>query len=307
MNDFRSRILSGRGLGETGLLRGKTPSNRTGGDNLEAVNVPRTESRTVNHRDADRHRLSDERVYVRHGRKRHECRLINLSGGGAMVEGPFRPEMWDRVDLELGSSGAMECAVRWLKGDRIGLEFAHETRIEASREKRLAILRAVLARSFPDIALEDVAQPIVELAPTRDAPNDPDGKASRRTEPRHPLIWGGEIHFDHTTRPVRLRNISATGAMVEIVETLPVGAQLHLDLGEAGALFASVSWARGDQAGLQFDGRFDLMRLASVRPQVAPGRWTKPDYLRDESTDTSPWASQWGRLSLPELHRTLKR
>lgn len=307
MNDFRSRILSGKASVKTGLLKDKTPSNRAAGDSLEAVTVPRAESRTANHRDADRHRLPAELVRIRHGRKRHECRLINLSGGGAMIEGPFRPEMWDRVDLELGSASVMECAVRWLRGDRIGLEFAHETQIEAASEKRLAILREVLARSFPDIAVDDVAEPIVELACTSEAPGTPDGTPSRRAEPRHPLIWGGELHFDHATHPVRIRNISVTGAMVEVAETLPVGAELHLDLGEAGALFASVNWARGDQVGLRFTSRFDLMRLASVRPQVTPGRWTKPDYLHDESTATSPWASQWGRLSLPELHRTLKR
>jgi hypothetical protein len=49
------------------------------------------------------------------------------------------------------------------------------------------------------------------------------------------------------------------------------------------------------------------MRLAKQRPQLTPGRWAKPDYLKDGSPDTSPWASEWGRLTIPELHRTLKR
>lgn len=307
MNDFRSKILSGKAPGKGGLLKGKAPRNRQSGDSLEAVSVPRSEGRAVNHRDADRHRLPDEFVSARHGGDKHQCRLVNLSGGGAMIEGPFRPEMWDRVDLELGDAGSVECAVRWLKGGRIGLEFAHETQIESDAETRLAVLREVLARNFPDASLDQSAQLEPVGTPAQEIGAASAEEQSRRAELRHPLIWNGDVHFDHDTRPVRLRNISATGAMVEIGEALPVGAELHLDLGEAGALFASVSWARGDQAGLAFKSRFDLLQLARAKPQLAPGRWTKPDYLRDESSETSPWAAQWGRLSLPELHQTLKR
>ena len=309
MNDFRSRILSGDASRARSLLREKAPRNKGAGDSLEAVEVPRSASRTANHRDNDRYRLPDEVVFARYGRKRHEARLINLSGGGAMIEAPFRPEIWDRVDLELGRGGAIECAVRWIRGERIGLEFAHETRIEARQEKRRALLREVLERSFPDVSLEPEELPPPSPAPEEQAeqPEPVIQDHSRRVEPRHPLIWCGEIHFDHDTRPVRLRNISASGALIEIMDVLPTGAELHLDLGEAGALFATVSWARGDQVGLKFKSRFDLMRLAKSKPQVAPGQWTKPEYLRDESTETSPWASEWGRLTLPELRNTLRR
>lgn len=309
MNDFRSRILSGEADGKSGLLSRKAPRNRSAGDNLENVPVPRSESRTANHRDADRHRLPGEAIVAKHGRKRHEVRLINLSGGGAMIEGPFRPEMWDRVDLELGKGGTVECAVRWLRGERIGLEFAHETKIDARAETRNALLREVLDQSFPEVLPETAPAPPPETAaaPNEPAPEPELKDHSRRSEPRHPLIWNGDVHFDHDTRPVRLRNISASGAMIETADTLPVSAELHLDLGKAGALFATVSWARGDQVGLTFKSRFDLMLLAKARPQLAPGRWTKPEYLRDENTETSPWASEWGRLTLPELRNTLRR
>lgn len=308
MNDFRSKILSGQGPDQGNLLKGrKQPRNRIAGDGLEAVSVPRSEARTANHRDGDRHRLPDETVAARYGGDRHQCRLINLSGGGAMIEGPFRPEMWDRVDLELGTAGAIECAVRWLKGGRVGLEFAHETRIDADPQVRAELLRAVLARSFPDTALPTAPAPAQPAPSCESDAQDEAAAASRRAEPRHPLIWMGEVHFDHDTHPVRVRNISAAGAMVEIAAGLPVGAELHLDLAEAGALFATVTWTRGDQAGLAFKSPFDLMLLARARPQLTPGRWTKPEYLRDESSDTSPWAAQWGRLSLPELRKTLGR
>ncbi len=307
MNDFRSRVLSGGTPDPGKLLKGKKPRNRMAGDSLEAVNVPRQEGRTANHRDGDRHRLPDESVIARHSRDRHECRLINLSGGGAMIEGPFRPEMWDRVDLELGTGSAIECAVRWLKGGRIGLEFAHETQIDADPLLREGILRAVIARSFPDVASAAMPAPAQEPGEPHNSNNRETGQPSRRAEPRHPLIWMGEVHFDHDTHAVRVRNISASGAMVETAAPLSAGSELHLYLAEAGALFATVSWVRGDQAGLAFKSPFDLMQLARAKPQLTPGRWTKPEYLRDENTETSPWAAQWGRLSLPELRDTLRR
>lgn len=315
MNDFRSRILTGKSAENTGLVARKTPRNKApGGDNLESVAVPRLETRTADHRDDHRHRLVNDRsVRARHGRKQHEVRLINLSGGGAMIEAPFRPELWDRVELDLGSgdsNGKLECAVRWIKNDRIGLEFAHETRIDADPDTRAHLLRAVLTTSFPDVALElSVAEPEEqapepELAEVEDAADEAD---SRRLAARHPLIWSGLTHFDHATTSVRLRNISALGALVEGNPALRVAAELLLDLGDAGSHFATVSWVRGDQAGLAFGKPFDIAALAKSKPQLAPSRWAKPAYLRDESTEHSPWASEWGRLSLADLHKTLGR
>ncbi len=311
MNEFRSKILGGELA--TRLLAAKTKRNRAAGDSLGGVTIPRSGGgRTANHRSLDRQRLVDEAVLASHRGQEHDVQLINLSGGGAMIEAAFRPELWDRVDLQLGSGQSVECAVRWLKGGRIGLEFAHETRIDADEETRLALLREVLNGCLA----EEIEEPRASAPQLPEQPETPaaapvepgePGDPGRRREPRHPLIWSGEIHYDHDTRPVRLRNISATGAMVEVADALPVGAELHLDLGEAGALFARVSWTCGDQVGLVFASRFDLLKLAEARPQVAPQRWTKPDYLRDESDESSPWASRWSRLSVPELRRTLKR
>jgi hypothetical protein len=120
------------------LLTGKHRRNHAPGDNLENVPVPRSEIRTADHRQADRHRPTDEPVMVRHGGAIHQAWLINLSGGGAMIEASFRPGMWERVNLELGGNQVVDCAVRWLKGGRIGLEFAHETRIDADDGIRAA-------------------------------------------------------------------------------------------------------------------------------------------------------------------------
>ena len=318
MNDFRSKILSGDLGTARGLLGVKKPRlSVPAGESLNRLAIPRTETRTANHRDQTRHRLPAEQpVTASYRNEIHAVSLVNMSGGGAMVESSFKPEMWDRVDLNLGSGGSaatLECVVRWIKGDRIGLEFAHETRIDADPETRSELLRAVLEQSFPAsengttfVSTQASAEvPAEETIPVCEEVVLDDH--SRRVEARHPLIWNGLVHWNHDTHPVRLRNISATGALIEGEVGFPAGAELLLDLNEAGQVFATVGWVHGDQAGLAFRSPFDLSRLASTKPQLATGKWTKPDYLRDDSPETSPWASEWGRLSVDELRRKLGR
>ena len=100
-----------------------------------------------------------------------------------------------------------------------------------------------------------------------------------RRERRHPLIWSGVVHHDYQSNPVRLRNISSTGALVECQTPLRVGAEPLLDLGEAGQVFATVTWAVGDQAGLKFQKPFELAHLAKTKPDLAPAHWDRPSYL----------------------------
>ena len=314
MNDFRERILSGEPLQP--LVKQKRPKGARRqpaaltvapadpDETLGDLVIPRETSRTANHRDGDRHRLlREDGAYASWQADRHEVRIINLSGGGAMIEAPFAPFLWDRVDLELGECGTIECAVRWLKNRRIGLEFAHETRIDADPATRDALLREVIARSFPHLQQQaPAAQPQPRDRAQAPAPDD----QSRREAHRHPLIWSGQVLHNHERIAVRLRNISAIGALIDCKTPLQQGSELMLDLGEAGTIFADVCWQRGDQAGLKFQTPFELNRLSRAKPGLAPRRWTKPEYLRNESQTSSPWAAEWGRLSVEELQRTLR-
>jgi hypothetical protein len=95
--------------------------------------------------------------------------------------------------------------------------------------------------------------------------------------------------------------------MVQAECQIEPGATVYLDIGDAGRMTATVCWSRGDQVGLAFLQSFDVTMLAHREPQLTPGKWVKPDYLNDESAETSPWASEWGRLTLPELRNTLRR
>lgn len=293
MNEFRSRHF-GRPTGSL-LVETKRRSRATGDGGLA---VPRQQPRTRNTRSADRQRLKDEFVTIWHASGPREVELINLSGGGAMIaDDSFAPSLWDRVDLNLGEGGTVECVVRWIKSGRFGLEFAHETRIDCAAEERAAVLRAALDCSFPDAAGE------------AEEPAEPGSE--HRGETRHPLIWSGDIHYDYGTTRVRLRNISAHGALIECDKHLPIGAEPLLDLGAAGTLFATVTWTRGDQVGLKFTQPFDLNQLARSKPEVTPATWHKPAYLGGasaadaEGKDASPWGEHWGRMSLGELHKEL--
>jgi hypothetical protein len=94
--------------------------------------------------------------------------------------------------------------------------------------------------------------------------------------------------------------------MVECARAFPDGAEVMLDLGGAGQHFAIVSWSLGDQLGLRFQQMFDIACLAQSKPEVAPERWSRPDYLNAAQGMDSPWAEPWRRLTLPELRDTLE-
>jgi hypothetical protein len=266
-------------------------------DGLGAVGVARTEGRRGNHRGADRLPLGRTAARVRKGRSTHDVSLVNLSGGGAMIEADLQARLWDKLTLILGDHGEIECAVRWLRDNRFGLEFAHETRIDCDLVTRDETLREVIRNNFPQ---DHAAQ---EAEPT-EAPVEAPGPEPR-AETRHPLIWSGLVRHGDENALVRIRNISATGAMIQSLATLAPGNEVVLDLGEAGTHSAQVCWSHGDQAGIAFAETFDIRLLAACRPEVAERRWAKPDYLRDENVESSPWASQWARLTVKDLSRNL--
>ncbi|MEO5973522.1 MAG: PilZ domain-containing protein [Sphingomicrobium sp.] len=300
-NSFRSSVLSGKPPARPTLVVDKavSPSEPEIGPDgavvprpeagLTGIRVARTESRRGNQRNADRHRLTDEQASVCHDGKDYAVDLINLSGGGAMIRGDFTPLLWDRVDLVLAEGTEIECAVRWLRDDRIGLEFAHETRIDCHDDERDALLLAVVRRSFPDLVLAEPAAP----------PKEEDAAVNARRERRHPLIWMGEIHYEHGSVKVRLRNISEHGALIESPTDYPEGAEVLLDLGEAGQHFAAVGWTGGGKAGLTFAARFDLQSLSRVRPEIAGAP-------RNAADDDNPWAAGWQRASVEELREDLE-
>ena len=304
MNKFRSAILSGKGaVSANPLVTDKSPRG-SDSDDLSSIEVQRQEIRAADHRGGDRHRLASEQAQARYRGKTHSVELINLSGGGAMIAASFSPYLWERVDLLLGEGSGVECAVRWVRHDRIGLEFAHETAIDCPAEQRNALLIAVIEKNFPEAGgrielATDAAEPIAQPKPTAI-------DAARRADIRHPLIWTGKLCHAHDQHDVRLRNIGEHGALIDQVPPLKEGDHPLLDLGNGIQLLATVAWSRGGQAGLRFDDLFDLKRLASAAPKVAGTDWVPPSYLDSKADDSDPWAQGWGRQSVEELRSSLE-
>ncbi len=296
MNSFRDGITKGRAA--SGPVMPAKKSVLSKGESLAGLRVQRAESRTTNQRAQDRQILSTEEARLVVGRRTYVVDLLNLSGGGAMVRTNLPLKLWKRVQLELGEGGSVECVVRWIRGDRVGLEFAHETQIAGDAAKRDAMLLDTIERNFPELASEPAGQ-----APAAAAS---DAESQRRAALRHPLIWSGEVHYDHDTTRVRLRNVSETGAMVDSPKSFPQGAEVLLDLAGGGQHFASVTWSRGDQLGLRFQRPFDIACLSRSEPEVAPQRWVRPEYLKAGQDTDSPWAEPWERLSLAELKDELE-
>lgn len=302
MNSFRAAIESGGGFDAGGpAMPEKRPSGASEEAGLHSVAVPRATKRNADHRDGDRHRLTAEQATLRVKRRRLAVELINLSGGGAMIATNAKLDMWQKVELTLGGEFTIECAVRWIRGDRVGLEFAHETQIGGDSTKRDSMLLDVLKRSFPDMR-QAPAAPVVEAPPIEGRSNR--GDKQRRAALRHPLIWSADIHHNHDSCRVRIRNISETGALVETPYSYAPGAEVLLDLGEAGQHFARVSWVHGDQVGLKFDRPFEISVLAKSKPDVADNSWTRPSYLK--SGRPGAGEANWNHAPLDDLRDSLE-
>jgi hypothetical protein len=262
-----------------------------------AATQARNEPSRGNSRRGDRHRLVEEKARVTHEGRQHEAELINVSGGGAMVAASFEANVWDKVDLHLGEDGTIECAVRWVSGGRMGLEFAHETQLDCSAEQQAVLLRGVINKTY------GAARTGHAPAPPAATEQDSDAKAQRAK--RHPLIWSGVLHVGGKQVRTRVRNISATGAMVQCSVAVPLDADAVLELSETLSVSATIGWVVGDQVGLRFHTAFDVTQLSRSTPEVAPQRWERPSYLNKTSDTASPWDPRWQRISMNEIGEEL--
>lgn len=305
MNNFRAAIEGGGGFSARGPeMPEKRPSGASEEAGLHSIPVPRSTKRTADHRDGDRHRLSSEQASLKVKRKSVAVDLVNLSGGGAMIATETPLTMWQKVHLTLGGDFTVECAVRWIRGDRVGLEFAHETQIGGDSGKRDAMLLDVLKRSFPDIKAAPAAPADTLVEPPKPQQRDNGEDSQRRETPRHPLIWSALVHHNHDSVRVRIRNISESGALVESPQDYAVGAEILLDLGDAGQHFARVSWAHGDQVGLKFDRPFDISVLSRSKPVLADPNWARPDYLDPKRGEAA--SGGWNHAGLGDLRESLE-
>jgi hypothetical protein len=289
MHDLRSAILSGEGVRPHTPIATKQPKKAQASlGSLTAIPVKREESRLSNERREERHRDILEGAIIHFRRRKHEVSVINVSAGGAMVEAQIEPRIGEQIEIQFADCNRTKCAVRWVRGSRIGLEFGQETTIIGSSSIQDFIIRRLRGDRADSETFEK------------------DAKAKRAA--RHGLIWTGMLHCNHDSVPARLRNISAEGAMIETSQNFPVGSEVFLDLDEGGTAFAKVAWSEGGQMGLKFDNKFDLKQLARSKPApVTPTTMVKPQYLESDGSPDSPWSNMWDRLTPQELKATLAK
>ena len=252
MQELRAR-LQRRG---PKLIAEKKVACRTAEDALGVEMIRRSEVRRNDDRAEGRQRLEGELIGVEFEGRSIPLTLINLSRGGAMLEGDIQLGLFSEVVLVLPGEHRVRCIVRWLKGDRMGLEFEDGTHLQLSRVERGDLVRGVIAKTFPGFDLTQLETP-------RQQPSPPD------RAPRRVLSWAATLIYGFRSTPVRLRNISSSGALIEAETQMPQGTEVVLDLGAAGMIDSTIVWSFCDQLGLRFATPFNLAAMGRAMPQVA--------------------------------------
>jgi diguanylate cyclase (GGDEF)-like protein len=98
--------------------------------------------------------------------------------------------------------------------------------------------------------------------------------------PRHGLIRLATLKWNGQSLPVRLRNISSGGALLECKRELEEGSEVQLDLPGCGLLAAEVRWSDVGRLGISFCEEFDVKRLAPPKKRAGNNvQMLKPIYL----------------------------
>src|SRR3954454_22127267 len=128
MHEIRSSILSGE-VKSSPVARKGSGKAREGGapGGLTRISIKRQEARVTNQRTEDRHRDVVEESTIIFRRKRHVVRVVNVSSRGAMIEADIEPHIGESLDILFTDETKTRCAVRWIREERIGVEFVNET------------------------------------------------------------------------------------------------------------------------------------------------------------------------------------
>jgi len=107
---------------------------------------------------------------------------------------------------------------------------------------------------------------------------DPEGFQCVR-EPRHRLMRRAVAAIEGGVHEVKLRNISAMGALVECSRPVLPGLQITIDIVGVGPVVGTVRWAHKNRFGLQFLEHFPLTRLAPKKEKRNDVTMLRPYYI----------------------------
>lgn len=98
-------------------------------------------------------------------------------------------------------------------------------------------------------------------------------------EPRQRLMRRALVALEGKVTEVRLRNISAMGALVECASPVTPGKSLTIDIVGVGPVTGLVRWAQRNRFGVRFDEQFDLARLAAKQERKNQVTMLTPWYV----------------------------
>ena len=126
MHELRTAILSGD-VKPSGPVTRKEGCRRQGpGGSLVGIEIAREERRKTNQRREDRFHGAVERATLTFRRKKSLVRVINISGGGVMVESGIKPRIGEKVGLQFDGFDRLEAVVCWVRQGRIGLDVGED-------------------------------------------------------------------------------------------------------------------------------------------------------------------------------------
>jgi hypothetical protein len=125
---------------------------------------------------------------------------------------------------------------------------------------------------------------------------DQSTQAQNRKSRRSQVLLSATLEHGGGTQPVKLRNLSEEGALVES-EKLPIeGTTVHFirnDLNAAGR----VVWVSGKYAGIAFSERLDpaevLRHIPAPRPKIQPRYWRPGITTRQLNAEQRRLAESW--------------
>ena len=130
MHELRSAILSGDVRPADGPVARKEGCRRQrdrAGATLVDIEIAREERRKTNQRREDRFHGAVERATLTFRRKKSLVKVVNVSGGGVMVESGIMPRIGEKVALEFEGFDRLEAVVRWVREGRIGLDVGEDS------------------------------------------------------------------------------------------------------------------------------------------------------------------------------------
>lgn len=83
-------------------------------------------------------------------------------------------------------------------------------------------------------------------------------ESAERAYDRVTILVAGTLWANGAPRDVRVRNISAGGAMVELERAPRPGTPVTLQSAKTGTVDGTIAWAREGRCGIQFDALIDI-------------------------------------------------